>query len=91
MATVVKVIELVAESDKDWFDAVRNAVREAARTVDHITGIEVYNLTANVRDGDVVQWKANVKIAFVVDGARREAKARNHRVQEQAPAFRGTP
>lgn len=93
VATVVKVIELVAESDKDWFDAVRNAVREAAKTVDHIRGVEVYNLTANVRDGDVVEWKANVKIAFVVDGARRDAKARDQRARQGAPvpALPGAP
>lgn len=85
---VVKVIELVASSRQDWFDAVRSAVREASRTIDHITGVEVYNLTANVREGDVVEWKANVKIAFAVDGARREHKARNGR--EQVP-LAGTP
>ena len=85
MATVVKVIELVADSQKDWFDAVRNAVREAAKTIDHITGVEVYNLTANVRNGEIVEWKANVKIAFAVDNARREAKQAQRADRQPAP------
>ena len=48
MADVVKVIELVGESTKDWTDAVNNAVAEACRTLDHVSGVEVCNLTANV-------------------------------------------
>ena len=69
--TVVKVLELVGESKEGWQEAAENAVREAARTVDHITGVEVYNMTANVEDGRIVEYKANVKVAFVVDDSRR--------------------
>lgn len=65
--SVVKVLELVGQSDKGWEDAARNALREAARTVHGITGVEVLNWTADVRDGSVVDYKANVKVAFVVD------------------------
>lgn len=71
--TVVKVLELVGESKRDWHEAVNNAVEEAARTVDNISGVEVYNLTANVENGKVSEYKANVKIAFVVDGNRRKS------------------
>jgi len=68
--TVVKVLELVGESKRDFTDAVQNAVAEAAKTVDHITGVEVYNLTANVENGRIVEYKANVKVAFAVDENR---------------------
>ncbi|PZN07211.1 dodecin domain-containing protein [Thermaerobacter sp. FW80] len=73
VADVVKVIELVGESTKDWTDAVNNAVAEACRTLDHVSGVEVCNLTANVDNGRVVEWKANVKVAFKVDNSRRGA------------------
>ena len=71
MADVVKVIELVGESTKDWTDAVSNAVAEACKTLDNVSGVEVYNLTANVENGRIVEWKANVKVAFKVDNRRR--------------------
>lgn len=71
MADVVKVIELVGESTKDWTDAVSNAVAEACKTLDNVSGVEVYNLTANVDNGRIVEWKANVKVAFKVDNRRR--------------------
>ncbi len=70
MPTVVKVLELVGESTKDWTDAVQNAVAEAAKTVRNITGVEVYNMTANVENGKIVEYKANVKVAFAVDPNR---------------------
>jgi flavin-binding protein dodecin len=68
---VVKVLELVGESQRSWQEAAENAIREAAKTVDNITGVEVYNMTASVDGGRIVDYKANVKVAFAVDPARR--------------------
>lgn len=59
-----KVIELVGESPHGWKDAVKSAIKEASKTVDRITGVEVVNLTANVVNGDVMEYKANVKVAY---------------------------
>lgn len=63
---VVKVIELVGSSHHNWTDAVDNAVREAAKTVQYITGVEVTNFTANIENGEIVEYRANVKLAFKV-------------------------
>ncbi|MGI5875687.1 MAG: dodecin family protein [Dethiobacteria bacterium] len=65
--SVAKIIELVGESEMGWEDAVKNAVRDAAQTVEGITGVEILNLTAHVDDGDVSGYKANVKLAFGVN------------------------
>lgn len=61
---VVKVLELVGESHSDWQDAVQSAVREASKTVKNISGVEVANWTAQVQGGQIVEYKANVKVAF---------------------------
>lgn len=63
---VAKVIELIGESNLGWEDAVKDAVEKASQTVEGITGVEVLNLTAHVDDGNVVEYKANVKLAFGV-------------------------
>lgn len=60
----VKVIELVGESPDSWKAAVQEAVNDASRTMPNITGVEIYNLTANVDRGRLVEYKANVKIAY---------------------------
>ncbi|ACL69461.1 dodecin family protein [Halothermothrix orenii] len=66
MSTTVKIIELVGESDKGWEDAVKNAVWEASKTIDNITGVEVLNMTADVKDGKVFDYKVNIQVAFPV-------------------------
>jgi Uncharacterized conserved protein len=63
---VVKVIELVGTSRQNWTDAVDNAVGEASRTLDDILGVEVTNFTANIDNGRIVEYKADVKVAFQV-------------------------
>lgn len=63
---VVKVIELVGTSPHNWTEAVDEAIKEAAKTLDDILGVEVTNFTARVENGRVVQYKANVKLAFHV-------------------------
>jgi len=72
--TVANVIELVADSDTGWVDAVQNAVSEASRTVRNITGVEVTNLTAIVEDGRITNYRANVNLAFTVDRDERPAQ-----------------
>lgn len=64
---VVKVVELVGDSRVSWEEAVKTAVREAAKTVRNISGVEVLNYTGNVENGEIVEFKANVKIAFRVE------------------------
>lgn len=64
---VIKVLNLVGESKTGWDDAIKNAVKEASKTVKNISGIEVTNQTANVKDGNIVEYKANVQVAFKVD------------------------
>ncbi|MFA5882139.1 MAG: dodecin family protein [Eubacteriales bacterium] len=60
----VKVVEMIGESESGWKNAVQNAVKEASQRFNNITGVEVYNLTADVIEGDLVDFKANVKIAY---------------------------
>ncbi len=60
---VVKVSELVGTSMENWTDAVNNAVVEAAKNRDDILGVEVINFTANIENGRIIEYKANIKIA----------------------------
>ncbi len=64
--SVAKVIELVGQSDVSWDDAARNAVSRAGQTVDDISGIEVLNFTARVEEGEIRDYKVDVKLIFGV-------------------------
>jgi len=59
----IKVTEMVGESNAGWKDAVQTAIDEASKTVKDIVGVEVVNFTANVEQGKVTGYKANLKIA----------------------------
>ena len=66
---VVRVIELVGVSDKSWSDAAQQAVSRASETLRHITGLDVLKSSAVVRDGKIVEYHVNVKVAFVIEPA----------------------
>lgn len=67
-SNVIKVIELVGQSDQGWEDAVQVAVKEAAKSVRGITGVEVMNWTGNVNlQGEITGYRANVQVAFQVE------------------------
>ncbi len=65
--TVVKVIELVGSSEKSWQEAANNAVKRAAKTVRNIKGVDVVGYTGKVEGQRIVEYRANVKISFVVE------------------------
>lgn len=64
---IVKVIEVIASSDKGLDDAIRNAVKEASKTVHGIDSVYVENIKAHVKDGQVTTFGCNCKISFRVD------------------------
>ena len=64
---VVKVVELVGSSPNSFSDAVRNAVRTAARTIRDIQGVEVISSSATVEGSEITNYKVNVKLAFLVE------------------------
>lgn len=66
---VVKVLELVGSSPNSFSDAVRNAVGRAGQTIRNITGVDVVSSSATVENGQIVNYKVAVKIAFVLEGS----------------------
>jgi len=64
---VVKVIELIGCSCLNWEEAVKSALAEAAKTIKHIKSIYVKAVSANVENNEIVEYKAIVKISFVVE------------------------
>jgi flavin-binding protein dodecin len=65
--TVVKIIELIGSSTIGWSEAAQNAVTEAAKTIKNVKGVHVKRCTAKVKDNKIVEYNANVKIAFIVE------------------------
>lgn len=63
----VKVIEMLAQSSKSWEDAVRVALEDAQKSLRGVQSIYVKELQAEVKDGKIANYRANVKVSFVVE------------------------
>jgi flavin-binding protein dodecin len=63
---LLKVIEIMASSEKSWEDATRAAVKTAAKTVKGIRSVYVQDMSAVVKDNNITEFRVNVKITFEV-------------------------
>ena len=64
---MLKVIEVLAESNKSWEDAAQTAVTNAAKTVRSVRSIYIKNLEATVEDGKIRTYRINGKISFTLE------------------------
>ena len=67
MAKVVKVIEVLAQSEKSWEDAAKNAVDEASKSLRHIRSVYIKNFEASVENGKITEYRINAKISFALE------------------------
>ncbi|MCC9134825.1 dodecin family protein [Pontibacter silvestris] len=64
---IVKVLEVIASSDKSFDDATENALAEAAKSVDNIRSIYIKEMNANVENNKIVSYGVNAKISYASD------------------------
>ncbi len=64
---IVKIIEVIASSDKGFTEATQNAVRQASQSVSNIRSIYIKEMNANVQNQEIVSYAVNAKISFEVD------------------------
>jgi flavin-binding protein dodecin len=64
---VLKVIEVLSNSNESWEDAARNAVKHAAKSVKNIKSVYVQDQSAIVKQNDITEFRVNVKITFEVN------------------------
>jgi len=65
--SVVKVIEILAQSEKSWEDAAQIAVTAASQSVRNIKSLYIDGMQAMVEDNKIVEYRVNAKISFVVE------------------------
>jgi flavin-binding protein dodecin len=67
MSNVVKVIEVLSESEKGWEDAAQEAVRRASKTLKEIRSIYIEHFEAKVEGDRIVRYRINGKISFLLE------------------------
>lgn len=64
---VMKVIEVMASSTKNWEEATKNAIAHASKSVKHIKSAFVQSQSVVVSNNNVEEFRVNVKITFEVN------------------------
>jgi len=64
---ILKVIEVLANSNESWEDATRNAVKQAAKSVKNIRSVYVQDQSAIVNGDNVTEFRVNIKITFEIE------------------------
>ena len=69
---IVKVIEVIASSDKSFDDAVKQAVKETSRTIRNIDSVWVKDMKAHVKDGKIKSYGVICKVSFRLDKDKKD-------------------
>ena len=64
--SVAKVTEIIASSEKSFEDAVQQGIARASKTIQGITGAWVESQKVTVNDGQIDQYRVNMKVTFVL-------------------------
>lgn len=64
---IMKVIEVMSNSDKSWEDATKKAVKQASKSVKNIKSVFVRSQSAVVNNDEVTEFRVNLKITFEVN------------------------
>jgi flavin-binding protein dodecin len=64
---VINTLELEGVSPDSWGAAAREALKEAAKTIRNIRRMEVLKTSATISDGNVDEFRTEVRIFFEVE------------------------
>jgi hypothetical protein len=64
---VYKHIELTGSSPKSFDDAVKNAIRKAAKTVRNMHWFNVTETRGYIKEGQIAHWQVTLKIGFTLE------------------------
>ncbi len=65
--SVMKVIEIMGDSETSWEHAAEEAVSEAAKSVKHIRSVWIQDQSATVDNGKIKRYRVTCKITFEVE------------------------
>lgn len=68
--TIAKVIEISAESEISFEDAIKQGIQTASGSLHNIRGAWVKEQQVVVENGQVVRYRVDLKLTFVLDAGQ---------------------
>jgi len=65
--SVAKVTEISVSSEKSFEHAIKKGVKRASKTLKNVTGAWVQEQKVAIKDGEVTEYRVNMKLTFVLD------------------------
>lgn len=65
--SVAKIIEISADSDTSFDDAIREGIQRASKTVKQIKGAWVQDQQVDIENNQVVKYRVHLKVTFVLE------------------------
>ncbi len=65
--SIAKIIELSAESPKNFEDAIQNGITQASKTIHGIKSAWVKEQHVVIDNGKVTLYRVDLKVTFVLD------------------------
>ena len=62
--SLIKVKEIIGSSPKGFHEAFQEAVNQVCAQKKNVTGAKIISQTAGIKDGQIAEYKVNVKIAY---------------------------
>jgi hypothetical protein len=64
---IVKVIEVIASSEKNFDEAIRNCITEVSKTVNNIDSVYIKDFKVHVKDNKPVSYGVICEVSFRVE------------------------
>ena len=68
--SIVRSIEVIAQSPNGFDDACKEAIREASKTLRGINSFWIKNAECVVENNQITMYRVNGKISFLVEDGR---------------------
>ena len=62
--SVLKVIEILGNSDTSFEDAVQNVINDVSKTVRDIKSVYIQDMQVTVQNNKIAQYRINAKVTF---------------------------
>lgn len=65
--SVIKVIEVLSESNVSWEDAAKQAVAKVSKTIHNVKSVYIKDHSVQVENGEIRSYRINAKVSFLLD------------------------
>ena len=64
--SIAKVIEITAESNQSFDDAIRQGIQRAGQTVENVRGAWIRDHEVVLEGGEITAYRVKMKVTFVL-------------------------